>query len=538
MKKNYLLILSLLALGACSKNKGDNPSGETPSISLTVWDASKWSGSKPKGELSAGATVKLYTSQEAFVLSNDHPAYTATTGADGVAQLKGVADGTYYVVVSKGNISNVFSTYSQAYNNIWLGYVADTVLDNAGNFIWKDLNFDGKVDTHDQGGQPALSVQVGKSKPVNTSVMIGYRKKPLTTVAEVQAELDGVYAGLSALYRNLVIMDGTLSDDAACGSVTSYCPLDDFTFLANTSVFNSIWSDAYFKGIYKLNGCIKDMLNVTMTDQQKFDLMQQARVFQGYLYLELLAYFGDVPYNNTDDTPDFYPGITRKPASEVYTNIMLDLTSNLNNNLPLTRTSGKDAITRYAAMALAARGALQQKKYNDVLTYTSQITGSQAFTLASAGYSWLTSQNTSETIWAPAFSNIGTSASWYFSGAFGGTALQWCPVLRYADVLLMDAEAKIATVDYDGAVKDINLLRARSGQGAVSFSNASDGYAALQAAWESEKYRQGDRYANLLRWGMAQSVLGAGGWHQYNTLMPVPQNFLDAYPGMVQNPGY
>ena len=203
MKKNYLLILSLLALGACSKSKGDNPSGETPSISITVWDASKWSSSKPKGELSAGATVKLYTSQEAFVSSTDHPAYTATTGTDGVAQLKGVADGTYYVVVSKGNISNVFSTYSQAYDNIWLGYAADTVLDNAGNFIWKDLNFDGKVDTHDQGGQPALSVQVEKSKLVNTSVMIGYRKKPLTTVAEVQVELDGVYAGLSTLYKNL-----------------------------------------------------------------------------------------------------------------------------------------------------------------------------------------------------------------------------------------------------------------------------------------------------------------------------------------------
>ena len=57
MKKNYLLILSLLALGGCSKSKTDDPSGETPAISITVWDATKWSSSKPKGELSAGATV-------------------------------------------------------------------------------------------------------------------------------------------------------------------------------------------------------------------------------------------------------------------------------------------------------------------------------------------------------------------------------------------------------------------------------------------------------------------------------------------------
>jgi len=538
MKKNYLLILSLLALGGCSKSKADDPSGETPAISITVWDATKWSSSKPKGELSAGATVKLYTSQEAFVLSNDHPAYTATTGTDGVAKLNGVTDGTYYIVVNKGTISNVFTTYSQAYNNIWLGYAADTALDNAGNFIWKDLNMDGKVDSHDQGGQPALSVQVEKNKPVNTNVMIGYRKKPLTTVAEVQAKLDGVYAGLSSLYQNLVIMDGTLSDDAACSSVASYCPLDDFSIVANMSLFNSIWNDAYFKGIYKLNGVIKDMLNVTMTDQQKFDFMQQARVFQGYLYLELLAYFGDVPYNNTDDTPDFFPGITRQPASEVYANIMADLTSNLNSNLPLTRTSGKDAITRYAAMALAARCALQQQKYNDVLTYTAQIKGSQAFTLAPIGFSYLTSQNTAETIWAPAFSAMGASTAWYFSGAFGGTTPQWCPVLRYADVLLMDAEAKIATTDYTGAADDINLIRAKYSEAPVSFTTATDGNTWLQATWLTEKYRQGGRYANLLRWGTAQSVLAAGGWHPNNSRMPVPENFLNIYPGLMQNPGY
>jgi hypothetical protein len=189
-------------------------------------------------------------------------------------------------------------------------------------------------------------------------------------------------------------------------------------------------------------------------------------------------------------------------------------------------------------MALAARGALQQKKYNDVLTYTSQIIGSHAFSLASAGYSWLTSQNTSETIWAPAFSNIGTTASWYFSGAFGGTTLQWCPVLRYADVLLMDAEAQIATGHFDLAADDINPLRARYSEAPVSFTTETDGNTWLQAAWLTEKYRQGGRYANLLRWGTAQSVLGPGGWHPNNSRMPVPQNFLNIYPGLMQNPGY
>jgi len=509
-------------------------------VFITVWDATKWSSSKPKGELAAAATVRLYTSQESFVLNINAPAYTGTTDADGVAQINGVKPGTYYVQAYKGPLQNIFINYSQAYNNVWLGYAADTVLDNAGNFIWKDLNQDGKVDTHDQTGQPALSIQAEKNKPVDISVIIGHPKKPLTSVAQLQTELDGIYAGLSTLYKNLVIMDGTLSDDAACGSDISYCPLDNFTMTPATTVLNSIWNDAYFKGIYKLNGFIYDVITFEgpITDEQKSDFTQQAKVFQGYLYLELLTYFGDVPYNNTDATPDFWPGVSRTAASDVYYNIMFDLTSPLDNALPVTRATGKDAITRYAALALAARGALQQKKYNDVLTYTAQIINSGAFALAPAGYSWLTSQNTSETIWAPGFSNIGTSAAWYYDGAFGGTQLQWCPVLRYADVLLMDAEAKIATANFNGAAQDINLLKIRNSQGTVSFNNSSDGMAALQETWQGEKLRQGDRYACLLRWGNAQNVLGAAGWHPWNTVMPIPQAFINTYPNLVQNPGY
>jgi len=509
-------------------------------VFITVWDATKWSNSKPKGEPSAGATVRLYTSQESFVLNTNTPAYTGTTDADGVAQINGVTPGTYYVEAYKADVGNIFTTYSQAYNNIWLGYAADTVLDNAGNLIWKDINMDGKIDTHDQTGQPALSIQAAKSTPVDVSVLIGYARKPFTSVADLQTELDGINAGLTSLYENLVIMDGMVSRNAFCGSDASYCPLNNFTMTPATPVFSSIWSDAYFKGIYKLNGFIYDVLrvNAPITDVQKFDFIQQARVFQGYLYLELLSYFGDVPYNNTDATPDFWPGVSRKAAADVYTSIMADLTSSLNANLPATRATGKDAITRYAAMALAAKGALQQKKYNDVLTYTSQIINSGAFTLAPAGYSWFTSQNTSETIWAPAFSNIGASAAWYFAGAYGSTTLQWCPVLRYTDVLLMDAEAKIALADYNGAALDINLLRTRNGQPIVSFSNSANGMTALENTWALEKYRQGDWYPNLIRWGTALGSLGVAGWHPFNSVMPIPVSFLNAYMNLVQNPGY
>lgn len=506
-------------------------------VFITVWDATKWSSSKPKGEPSVSATVKLYKSPAAFA-DNQTPDYTGQTDKDGVAQINGVKPGTYYVAASKGNYSNIFATYTEKVDGVLTGYAADTVLDKAGNFVWKDINADGKIDRNDQTGQPALSIQTENDKPLEISVLIGSLYKLPATIGDVQTRLDNVYMGLSAFYQNLVIMDGTLSDDAVCnsGSGQSYCPLDNFSVTANMAVFFTIWNDAYFKGIHKLNEVIYDLAAIPGQAGQSADIAAQASALRDYIYLELLTYFGDIPVSNNDMSADFYPKIVRTQAGQVYAAIAADL-ANTVNSLPATRADGKLALTSHAAKALLAKVALQQKKYSDVLTYTSQIINSGVFTLAPSGYFWLTSQNTSETIWAPTFSNIGTPAAWYFAGAYGSTTLQWCPVLRYADVLLMDAEAKIATADYNGAIQDLNSLRLRNSQGTVSFSNGADGMTALQDTWKVEKSRQGDRYACLLRWGNAQQVLGAN-WHNFNSLMPIPINFISPYSSMVQNPGY
>jgi hypothetical protein len=505
-------------------------------VFVTVWDATKWSSQKPKGEPSVGAAVKLYKSQESFAA--DAPAdYTGTTDKDGVAQINGVQEGTYYVVAYKGDISNIFNVYTETVNNVYLGYAADTVLDNAGNLKWLDLNQDGIVTSGDLGAQPALSIVAKKFKPVDVTVLMGYLYKPVTTITGVQQALDGVNSGLSTFYQNLVIMDGTLSDDAGCGAVTTFCPLDNFSITSNMTLFNSIWTDAYFKGVHKLNKVAADASVLAAPDDQVMDLIYQATVTRDYIYLELATYFGDIPSSSNDLSPGFYPGISRK----AYATLLAESATNLTDaalHLPVTRASGKAAITQFAAVAIHAKLALLQKQYATVRELTSSIIKSGQFSLSPAGYSWVTSQNTSETIWAPAFSNIGSTAVWYFDGVFGGTQPQYIPVLRYADVLLMDAEAKIALEDLTAAATDINLLRARGGQDAVSFSNQADGYAALQAVWQTEKYRQGDRYANLLRWNTVGQTLSASGWHQYNNLMPVPQNFLESYPGLVQNPGY
>ena len=226
------------------------------------------------------------------------------------------------------------------------------------------------------------------------------------------------------------------------------------------------------------------------------------------------------------------------PKQEVYNLIISDLTAAI-TDLPATRTDGKLYLTKNAVHGLFAKAALWKKDYNAVLTHTSAIINSASFTLTADDKSWLTNASTTETIWAPPFSSIGSGFAWYFSGAFGAVVVQVCPVLRYAQVLLMDAEAEIATGNLSKAEQFLNILRTRNGLPFyVSFANATEASNALYATWQTETYRQGDRFGNLQRWGIAESVLNVYGYRPNNNALPIPGSIMNAYPGIVQNPGY
>jgi len=82
------------------------------------------------------------------------------------------------------------------------------------------------------------------------------------------------------------------------------------------------------------------------------------------------------------------------------------------------------------------------------------------------------------------------------------------------------------------------MLRERNAVSGLTFTNTTDAMEGLQSTWQTERTHQGDRFASLVRWNRAASVLTASGWHNNNNLMPVPMNFLNSYPGLMQNVGY
>lgn len=119
-------------------------------------------------------------------------------------------------------------------------------------------------------------------------------------------------------------------------------------------------------------------------------------------------------------------------------------------------------------------------------------------------------------------------------------------VIRYAEVLLMNAEAANELGNPTQALSSLNAVRARArgGNNAVLPDVTTTDQAALRTAiWHERRVEMGmefDRFFDLVREGQAPAVLGPKGFVAgKNEVWPIPQNEIDLSAGtLVQNPGY
>ncbi|HLR31534.1 MAG TPA: RagB/SusD family nutrient uptake outer membrane protein [Fodinibius sp.] len=141
-------------------------------------------------------------------------------------------------------------------------------------------------------------------------------------------------------------------------------------------------------------------------------------------------------------------------------------------------------------------------------------------------------------------------------------------LLRYAEVLLTYAEAKIMMNEIDASVKDaINQVRDRAGLNMSEADVTLPRYSAYtQDQWidlirnerRIEFAAEGLRYADIIRWRIAEDVLNEPAlghtreidgelrslhvedrsFEPHNYLWPFHENSLKVEPGLEQNPGY
>lgn len=119
-------------------------------------------------------------------------------------------------------------------------------------------------------------------------------------------------------------------------------------------------------------------------------------------------------------------------------------------------------------------------------------------------------------------------------------------VLRYADVLLMNAEANNELGNSAAALIPLEQVRARAraGNNAILPKVTTTDQAALRTAIYNERRvelaMEFERYFDVIRQGRGTAVFGSRGWKAgKNEVWPVPQNEIDLSGGaLTQNPGY
>ena len=171
------------------------------------------------------------------------------------------------------------------------------------------------------------------------------------------------------------------------------------------------------------------------------------------------------------------------------------------------------------------------------------------------------------------FQQLATSSSYFKLGPFMGTAKNY-DVIRFDDVLLMQAEAYIELGEQDKALPIINQIRARAAASTARLKKAdgtfpsnyntkeypaigwTQDYARKALQWERrlEFATEGPRFFDLVRWGIAEQTLNAyitvekvrrpflstakftAGRDEY---LPIPQSEITFTNGLYkQNPGY
>ena len=104
-------------------------------------------------------------------------------------------------------------------------------------------------------------------------------------------------------------------------------------------------------------------------------------------------------------------------------------------------------------------------------------------------------------------------------------------IFRYAEVLLMNAEAKVR-LGKDGDVP-LNLVRDRANMSAINDATVDqildERRMELVCEW-------GERYNDLIRTGKAASVLGSKGWSADKTYYPLPFDQVSNIPSLTNEP--
>jgi len=512
-------------------------------ITVTVYNTLQWNTDKPKGDPQPDTMVYLFRSQKDYADTRTNPsapkyAYSAKTNSSGVATFTGILPGKYYISAGNGypvNIANaVNNTVADEFettvkNGLYYGFSSDTLVQSAsaiplsqpnalpGSYIWQDANGDGIINGNDLQILPQRSAQTPDENATNVDVLIGVNQEKNNSFYAQFVNL--AYANLSQFEQTRAMTDGYLSQDATSANGSAWTELNKFYFTPANTAVASFWNN----GWTIVANCNQIIANSAYINNNYYPV--QAGIVRAYTYIELLTYFGNIPLATEGNAGDnhFLPS-NQGTKSGVLSLIQQDLDLAI-NNLP----DNTAYLNKWAAYTLAAKLALLNKDYNKALDYSGRVINSGKYALENNVQNTFQNVQSKEVIWAVTGSFTNDFVSYFYGRNI-------FPALRYAEVLLINAEANIMLGNNTMATATLNMLQNRSGRPPIQLSNAPLNQ--LNQVLKEEAPREGYHFASLVRWNLATQELAQYGYKSFNNLLPIPVQALNANSGLVQNPGY
>jgi len=145
------------------------------------------------------------------------------------------------------------------------------------------------------------------------------------TESDAKAAIVGVYNSLhlEGVYGKSQTLFST--DEHNAGSKVPLSGLNLYSFTAdNVEVILPIWRDHY-EGINRANLAISKIPNINMNVDERNTLVAEAKFIKALLYFNLIRYYGDVPYKESETTSLNDLNIPRTPVATIYENMIRDL---------------------------------------------------------------------------------------------------------------------------------------------------------------------------------------------------------------------
>jgi hypothetical protein len=393
-------------------------------------------------------------------------------------------------------------------------------------------------------------------------------------------------------YGGDFVVFGDLSGDNVqhSGTFVSYRETEQNNILADNVTIASIWREIY-RGVNAANNVLAKIPGATyLAAATRNQYVGEAYFMRALGHHNAQKFWGAVPLVlKPVDTPAEAGEVTRSDTGAVYRQILLDLDSaeKYLTNQKQTRQGSVGGTRALRARVRFYRGdwagALAAAQTVDALGYSLAPNYATLFTAGGSdtpedifrlrfndtevnylSYYYYAKANGGRYEVAPtadlqaAYAAGDTRATWNFLTAANRSVYaakfrsvsgtEHLHVIRYAEVLLIQAEALARLNRVSDALVPLNQVRTRAGIAALTLADVPTPQSAISAIIAERRRElafEGDRWADMVRTdlisggnGLATAFLRAKNAAVTQVLYPVPQRDRDVAAGLTQNPGY